>query len=57
MPFFINEPLLNEDKDDFDVYDAESGEYLGSIELLQDATADQMPNSLEINGVEYFARK
>lgn len=43
--------------DDYDVYDADSGECLGSIEMKENATADDMPDVLEINGVEYFAKK
>jgi hypothetical protein len=45
------------DMDEYDVYNSDTGEYLGYIELVQNATADDMPDSLEINGVEYFAKK
>ena len=43
--------------DDYDVYNGDTGEYIGSVELPEDATTDQMPDFLEINGVSYRAEK
>lgn len=43
--------------EDYDVYNADSGEYMGSIEMKEDATTDDMPNCLEINGVYYKTEK
>lgn len=43
--------------EDYDVYNHDTGEYLGSIEMVTNADADEMPESLEINGVCYHAEK
>jgi hypothetical protein len=51
------EKLLDESMDDYDVYDNDTGEYVGSIELPENASAADMPDSLEINGIEYIAKK
>jgi hypothetical protein len=49
--------LLDESMDDYDVYNNDTGEFLGSIELPENASAHDMPDSLEINGIEYIAKK
>ena len=54
---WTNETPLQWDAEEYDVYDNDTGEYLGSIEMKADAKADDMPDSLEINGVEYIAKK
>jgi hypothetical protein len=51
------EKLLDESMDDYDVYDNDTGEFLGSIELPENASAHDIPDSLEINGIEYIAKK
>lgn len=42
---------FTEDYVEYDVYNYETGEYLGGIET------NNLPDSLEIDGIEYIARK
>lgn len=51
------EKLLDDSMDDYDVYNTDTGEYIGSVELPENAKAQDMPDSLEINGIEYIAQK
>ena len=43
------------DTEDYDVYD-ENGIFIGSVELVENASAENMPKELEINGVIYVAQ-
>ena len=43
---------MNDNLEDYDIYD-QNGEYIGSIQMVEDADASNMPTELEINGVVY----
>lgn len=50
------EELAERDKDDYDVYaswEADENEFVGCIELVEEATFLDMPKELEINGFTY----
>jgi hypothetical protein len=47
------EQAANEQQfEDYDVYD-QDGQYVGSIEMPENADSSNMPTELEINGVVY----
>lgn len=47
--------MVDDYSDEYDVY--ADGECIGSVELPENATAEDMPDEIEINGVYYLAQK
>lgn len=50
--FETSKSQLSYNTDDYDVYDC-CGKYIGTVELKEDATWQDMPESIEINGHTY----
>ena len=40
---------------DYEIYDYETGEQLGTIELPDNTTREQMPNQICVNNIVYIA--